>query len=198
MEIEERERYRVKMSTDQIKEREKTLVFCATQRHAGLVRHLINQMDGALLDQWLRTFQDNEKTIPTILTTTTKAKWVKAKISLAGGLCLVAERRHQRWFLHRSRGEFCFPSFYHQAGRRRAPMRASGRSRNASRCASIRCLRGPFGRRAGRCGHHPQSSPRRVGCPRHRLLVAWRCRTCLLDHLVGAGEQHRRQIERPR
>ena len=52
-----------------------------------LVRDLINQMktssdpnycvrvtanDGALGDQWLRTFQDNEKTIPTILTTSQK------------------------------------------------------------------------------------------------------------------------------
>jgi type I restriction enzyme, R subunit len=35
---------------------------------------LINQMDGALGDQWLRTFKDNEKTIPTILTTTTKGE----------------------------------------------------------------------------------------------------------------------------
>jgi type I restriction enzyme, R subunit len=60
---------------------------CATQAHAALVRDLINQMktssdpnycvrvtaeDGALGDQWLRTFQDNEKTIPTILTTSQK------------------------------------------------------------------------------------------------------------------------------
>ena len=51
------------------------------------MRDLINQMktssdpnycvrvtadDGALGDQWLRTFQDNEKTIPTILTTSQK------------------------------------------------------------------------------------------------------------------------------
>jgi type I restriction enzyme R subunit len=72
---------------DQIDQREKTLVFCATQAHAALVRDLINQMktsndpnycvrvtaeDGALGDQWLRTFQDNEKTIPTILTTSQK------------------------------------------------------------------------------------------------------------------------------
>ena len=72
---------------DQIDQREKTLVFCATQGHAALVRDLINQMktssdpnycvrvtadDGELGDQWLRTFQDNEKTIPTILTTSQK------------------------------------------------------------------------------------------------------------------------------
>ncbi|MGD9921806.1 MAG: type I restriction-modification enzyme R subunit C-terminal domain-containing protein, partial [Pseudorhodoplanes sp.] len=87
IEIEERERYRVKLFMDQINQREKTLVFCATQAHAALVRDLINQMkrssdpnycvrvtaeDGAIGDQWLRTFQDNEKTIPTILTTSQK------------------------------------------------------------------------------------------------------------------------------
>ncbi|SNB55664.1 type I restriction enzyme, R subunit [Rhodoplanes sp. JGI PP 4-B12] len=87
IEIEERERYRVKLFMDQIDQREKTLVFCANQPHALLVRDLINQMktssdpnycvrvtadDGALGEQWLRTFQDNEKTIPTILTTSQK------------------------------------------------------------------------------------------------------------------------------
>ena len=87
IEIEERERYRVKLFMDQVDQREKTLVFCATQAHALLVRDLINQMktsgdpnycvrvtadDGALGEQWLRTFQDNEKTIPTILTTSQK------------------------------------------------------------------------------------------------------------------------------
>ena len=34
IEIEERERYRVKLFMDQIDQREKTLVFCATQAHA--------------------------------------------------------------------------------------------------------------------------------------------------------------------
>ncbi|MGN6115875.1 MAG: EcoAI/FtnUII family type I restriction enzme subunit R, partial [Nitrobacter sp.] len=87
IEIEERERYRVKLFMDQIDQREKTLVFCATQAHAALVRDVVNQMkkssdpnycvrvtaeDGAIGDTWLRTFQDNEKTIPTILTTSQK------------------------------------------------------------------------------------------------------------------------------
>ncbi|HZL30590.1 MAG TPA: DEAD/DEAH box helicase family protein [Pseudolabrys sp.] len=87
IEIEAREHYRVKLFMEQIDQREKTLVFCATQQHAALVRDLINQMktssdpnycvrvtaeDGALGDQWLRTFQDNEKTIPTVLTTSQK------------------------------------------------------------------------------------------------------------------------------
>ena len=88
IEIEARERKRVKVFMDEIDQREKTLVFCATQGHAALVRDLINQMktssdpnycvrvtadDGERGDQWLRTFQDNEKTIPTILTTRRKS-----------------------------------------------------------------------------------------------------------------------------
>jgi type I restriction enzyme, R subunit len=87
IEIEDRERYRVKLFMSEIDQREKTLVFCATQAHAALVRDLINQMktssdpnycvrvtadDGERGEQWLRTFQDNEKTIPTILTTSQK------------------------------------------------------------------------------------------------------------------------------
>ena len=87
IEIKEREAYRVKLFMDLIDQREKTLVFCATQEHALAVRDLINQMkassdpnycqrvtakDGALGDQHLRDFQDNEKTIPTILTTSQK------------------------------------------------------------------------------------------------------------------------------
>jgi type I restriction enzyme R subunit len=80
IEIEERERYRVKLFMDQVDQREKTLVFCATQGHALLTRDLVNQMktsvdpnycvrvtadDGERGEQWLRTFQDNEKAIPT-------------------------------------------------------------------------------------------------------------------------------------
>jgi type I restriction enzyme, R subunit len=87
IEIKEREANRVKIFMEQIDQREKTLVFCATQDHALAVRDLINQMktskdpnycqrvtadDGALGDQHLRDFQDNEKTIPTILTTSQK------------------------------------------------------------------------------------------------------------------------------
>jgi type I restriction enzyme R subunit len=87
IEIKEREAYRVKLFMDQIDQRQKTLVFCATQAHALAVRDLVNQMktskdpnycqrvtanDGALGEQHLRDFQDNEKTIPTILTTSQK------------------------------------------------------------------------------------------------------------------------------
>jgi len=87
IEIKEREAHRVKLFMEQINQNEKTLVFCATQDHALAVRDLINQMktstdpnycqrvtanDGALGEQHLRDFQDNEKTIPTILTTSQK------------------------------------------------------------------------------------------------------------------------------
>lgn len=87
IEIREREKYRVKLFMEQIDQREKTLVFCATQDHALAVRDLVNQLkdgsdpnycvrvtanDGELGEQHLRTFQDNEKTIPTILTTSQK------------------------------------------------------------------------------------------------------------------------------
>jgi type I restriction enzyme R subunit len=87
IEIKEREAHRVKLFMDQIDQKEKTLVFCATQDHALAVRDLINQMktstdpnychrvtadDGELGNQHLRDFQDNEKTIPTILTTSQK------------------------------------------------------------------------------------------------------------------------------
>ena len=87
IEIKEREAYRVKLLMEMIDPREKTIVFCATQVHALAVRDLINQMsrskdpmycvrvtanDGARGEQSLRDFQDNEKTIPTILITSQK------------------------------------------------------------------------------------------------------------------------------
>src|SRR5450759_2896380 len=87
IEIKAREAYRVSLIMAMIDQREKTIVFCATQLHALAVRDLINQMktsrdpnycvrvtanDGARGDQYLREFQDNEKTIPTILTTSQK------------------------------------------------------------------------------------------------------------------------------
>jgi len=87
LEIKEREKKRVEIFLSQIHPNEKTLVFCANQAHALAVRDLINQLktskdpnycqrvtadDGALGEQYLRDFQDNEKTIPTILTTSQK------------------------------------------------------------------------------------------------------------------------------
>lgn len=85
--IREREENRVKVFLNEINQNEKTIVFCATQGHALLVRDLINKHkkstdpnycvrvtanDGFLGEEYLRQFQDNEKTIPTILTTSQK------------------------------------------------------------------------------------------------------------------------------
>jgi type I restriction enzyme R subunit len=87
IEIKQREQQRVGIFLNQIDQRQKTLVFCATQDHALAIRDLINQLktstdpnycqrvtanDGELGNTWLRAFQDNEKTIPTILTTSQK------------------------------------------------------------------------------------------------------------------------------
>jgi len=87
IEIQERERYRVQLFMDEMNSDEKTLVFCANQEHALLVRDLINQYkkhsnpnychrvtadDKNLGEQYLEQFQDNENTIPTILTTSKK------------------------------------------------------------------------------------------------------------------------------
>jgi type I restriction enzyme R subunit len=83
----EREGYRVKVLLDDMNANEKTLVFCKNQVHALLIRDLISQSkastdpnycqrvsadDGDLGEQHLRDFQDNEKAIPTILTTSHK------------------------------------------------------------------------------------------------------------------------------
>lgn len=85
--IEARERKRVQEMLAAINQNEKTLVFYANQAHAAMIRDLINQEadsrnvdycvrvtadDGAIGDTYLRQFQDNEKSIPTILTTSQK------------------------------------------------------------------------------------------------------------------------------
>lgn len=87
IEIKEREAKRVRIYLDEANQNEKAIIFCATQDHAAAVRDLINQFkkskeanycvrvtanDGELGEQYLREFQDNEKTIPTILTTSQK------------------------------------------------------------------------------------------------------------------------------
>lgn len=87
IEIKEREQKRVQIMMDSINQDEKAIVFCATQTHAGVVRDLINQNkkstnpdycvrvtanDGAIGETYLSQFQDNDRTIPTILTTSQK------------------------------------------------------------------------------------------------------------------------------
>ena len=85
--IQQVEEYRVKKFLELINPSQKSLVFCATQKHAALIRDLINQYspskstnychrvtadDGKIGEQHLRDFQDNEKSIPTVLTTSQK------------------------------------------------------------------------------------------------------------------------------
>jgi type I restriction enzyme R subunit len=86
--IVDKELERVKKFMDEINQNAKTLVFCATQTHAGLIRDMINQYktvsqnpnycvrvtadDGERGEMLLRQFQDTSKTIPTILTTSQK------------------------------------------------------------------------------------------------------------------------------
>lgn len=87
IEIKEREAKRVRIILDEINQNEKTIIFCANQAHALAVRDLVNQMknskdpnycvrvtanEGLRGEQFLREFQDNEKIIPTILTTSQK------------------------------------------------------------------------------------------------------------------------------
>jgi type I restriction enzyme R subunit len=72
---------------EEINQNEKAIIFCANQGHAALIRDLVNQNarskdpfycvrvtanDGEEGERLLREFQDNEKTLPTILTTSQK------------------------------------------------------------------------------------------------------------------------------
>ncbi len=87
IEIREREKHRVREFLKNMNSNEKTIVFCASQNHALVIRDIINELkdssspqycvrvtadDGAIGDQYLEAFRDNEKTIPTILTTSQK------------------------------------------------------------------------------------------------------------------------------
>lgn len=87
IEIVEREARRVNIFLEEANQNQKAIIFCANQAHAALVRDLVNQNaknkdpfycvrvtanDGEEGERMLREFQDNEKTIPTILTTSQK------------------------------------------------------------------------------------------------------------------------------
>ncbi len=87
IEIVEREAKRVNIFLDECNQNEKAIIFCVTQGHAALIRDLINQYskrkdpfycvrvtanDGLEGERMLREFQENDKTIPTILTTSQK------------------------------------------------------------------------------------------------------------------------------
>ncbi len=85
--IAERERRRVQEMLANINHNEKTLIFCANQAHAAMIRDIVNQEvkhkradycvrvtanDGAIGDTFLKQFQQNDKQIPTIITTSQK------------------------------------------------------------------------------------------------------------------------------
>ncbi len=88
IEIKARENKRVQIFMNAANENEKTIIFCANQAHAALIRDLVNQNkpasstlnycvrvtanDGEIGEQFLREFQDNEKSLPTVLTTSKK------------------------------------------------------------------------------------------------------------------------------
>lgn len=87
IEIKAREAKRVQVYMEEADQTEKAIIFCATQDHAAAIRDLVNQHkeskdpnycvrvtanDGETGEQFLREFQANEKTIPTILTTSQK------------------------------------------------------------------------------------------------------------------------------
>ncbi len=87
IEIEAREEERVKIFLENVNQKEKAIIFCANQAHAALIRDIVNRLnnsndpfycvrvtanDGEEGERQLREFQDNEKTIPTILTTSQK------------------------------------------------------------------------------------------------------------------------------
>jgi type I restriction enzyme R subunit len=85
--VQQLEELRVQDFMGKINQNEKTLVFCASQKHAAFVRDLINKNktskdpnycvrvtsdEGEIGDEWLRKFQDNDRLIPTVLTTSQK------------------------------------------------------------------------------------------------------------------------------
>ncbi len=87
IEIRERDEARVKEWMSYIGANEKTIVFCATQNHAAQVRNMVNRHkkvkhpnycvrvtanDGKIGEDFLKNFQNNESSIPTILTTSRK------------------------------------------------------------------------------------------------------------------------------
>ena len=87
IQIKERDEHRVQELLNKIDPDEKTIIFCATQKHAMIVRDMVNKHkrrpasnycervtadDGEVGEATLRAFQDNEKLLPTILTTSYK------------------------------------------------------------------------------------------------------------------------------
>lgn len=87
IEITPREVKRVQLFLEHANPNDKTIIFCATQEHALMIRDIVNQYatshhvnycvrvtsdDGDIGEQFLKYFKDNVKNIPTILTTSQK------------------------------------------------------------------------------------------------------------------------------
>lgn len=87
IEMKQRDEHRVVELLSQINPNDKTIVFCATQAHAAIICAMINQHktnpspnyckrvtcdDGTEGEDTLKLFQNNERTLPTILTTSKK------------------------------------------------------------------------------------------------------------------------------
>lgn len=87
----EREERMVQILLEQISPDQKTIIFCNDEKHAAMVRDAVNKYkpagtlgdnrnycvritasEGEIGDQYLREFRDNEKMIPTIVTTSRK------------------------------------------------------------------------------------------------------------------------------
>ena len=87
IEMRERDEHRVKELIGQMNPDEKTIIFCATQRHAMIIRDMVNQFklrpdsnycervtadDGQNGENILKQFQNNDYLRPTVLTTSQK------------------------------------------------------------------------------------------------------------------------------
>jgi len=85
--IADREEAFVRLMLKEMDEKQKAIIFCMSEKHALMIRDFVNKhkqsdnadycvrvtaSEGAVGDQWLEVFRDNEKTIPTILTTSQK------------------------------------------------------------------------------------------------------------------------------
>lgn len=87
----EREEKMVQIMLEQINPNQKTIIFCNDEKHAAMVRDAVNKYkpegtlgdnanycvritssEGEIGDQYLREFRDNERQIPTIVTTSRK------------------------------------------------------------------------------------------------------------------------------
>ena len=226
--IEEREAYRVGLLLDEIDRNEKTLVFCATQDHAAMIRDLINQRsggddpfhcvrvtanDGALGEQHLRAFQDNDKTVPAILTTSRKlstgvdARNVRNIVLLRPVNSMIEFKQivGRGTRLHDGKDYFTIYDFVEAHERFNdpdwdgEPAETGGPSRATGRRRARRFRRGAsasVGPRRRRTAPAPQDKTRRRQGTHHPAHCG--------DKLLGAGRQadvgggfHRKTVRRP-